>query len=81
MKTTKDKRTASNISVTTGATLWETGKHETTLYVKPNGSGYDWIMVSPKTGSHTVKQQGGIVPDITERVKAHWDGFQKMQNR
>jgi len=75
----KQKRTASNISITRGATLWMTGKNETTLYVKSNGSGYDWIMVSPTTGNHVIKQEGGLGPEMTERVRNHWSGFQKNQ--
>lgn len=77
----KQKRTASNISITRGETLWMTGKNETTLYVKPNGSGYDWIMVSPTTGNHVIKQEGGLEPEMTQRVRNHWDGFQTNQTR
>jgi len=77
----KNKRTLSNVKITKGAILWITGQYETKLYVKPNGSGYDWIMISPKTGSHIIKQNGGLEPILTERVKLHWDGFQLNQIR
>lgn len=75
----KHRRTASNIAITSGAVVWITGENDTTLYVKPNGNGYDWIMISPKTGNHVVKQQGGLEPIMSERVRLHWEGFQKNQ--
>jgi hypothetical protein len=77
----KQKRSASNIAITRGATLWMTGENETTLYVKPNGKGYDWIMVSPTTGNHVIKQESGLEPEITERVRTHWHGFQTNQTK
>jgi hypothetical protein len=73
--------TKKQITLTKGATLWMTGKNGTALYVKPNGMGYDWIMISPNTGSHVIKQKGGLEPEMTERVKAHWCGFQTNQTR
>lgn len=70
----------SNIDITRDATLWMIGKNETTLYVKKlNDKGYSWIMVSPKTGIHVIRQEEGLEPEMTERVRAHWDGFQKNQ--
>jgi hypothetical protein len=60
-------------------TLWATGSHDTNLYVRPTVTGYDWVMVSPKTGRHIIKQSGGTEPMMSDRIKAHWDGFQKLQ--
>lgn len=31
-----------------------------------------WYMISPWTGIHAIQTDG---PEISERVKAHWDGF------
>ena len=75
----KERISASNIAAINGATLWITGKNQTALYVKPNFNGYDWIMISATTGNHVVKQEGGLKPEMTERVKNHWEGFQINQ--
>ena len=65
----------------TSGTLWATGKHDTTLSVVPTATGYDWVMMSPTTGKHVIKQKGGLEPDMSERVLAHWIGFQKLQTK
>lgn len=74
-------RTKFTDSLKNKPTLWETGSHGTSLYVRPNGNGYDWIMESDKTGSHLIKTVGGLEPIMSERVSLHWDGFQKNQTR
>ena len=61
--------------------LWATGEQDTSLYVRPIIGGYLWTMFSPKTGTHAVKQKGGIEPIVCERVRSHWDGFQFMQTK
>ena len=63
------------------ATLWANGSKDTALYVKPTATGYDWIMLSAKTGTHIVKQDKGLEPNMTERVRIHWSGFQENQTR
>ncbi len=76
----KEKLTASNLSKIIDATLVERGENDTSLYIKKNKyKGYDWIMISPKTGNHTVREYNSD-PVMSERVKAHWNGFQKSQN-
>ena len=67
--------------LTKGATLWITGNNDADLYVKPTKTGYDWIMISKKTGSHIIKQRGGTEPVLSDRVRTHWDGFQQNQTR
>lgn len=62
-------------------TLWMTGDNNTSLYVKITTTGYQWIMVSPKTGKHIINTGYAKEPVMNERVKAHWDGFQKNQTR
>lgn len=75
--TTLHPKTIENLA---HATLKLEGENQTKLFVKSNGFVHDWIMVSKKTGLHIVKQIGAE-PEITERVKAHWSGFQENQTR
>lgn len=47
-------------SIISGATLWIHGKNGANLYVKPNITGYDWIMVSPNNGNPYCKTKRGL---------------------
>jgi len=58
-----------------------TEKHGSYLCVKVFNGGYDWIMTREKTVSHLINQIGGIKPEMTERVKAHLEGFKINQLR
>ena len=65
----------------TAGDLWKTGEGGSSLWCKKKTYGiYEWVMISPKTGKHVIKQEGPI-PIMTDRVKAHWEGFQKLQKR
>lgn len=52
------------------------------LYVVVKLGGYEWWMISEKTGTHMVPNKGKYGQAYAcDRVLAHWDGFKKNQNR
>ncbi len=52
------------------------------MYVILKNGEYQWWMLSEKTGVHMISNKGKHGQAYAdERVLAHWDGFQKNQNR
>ena len=50
------------------------------MYVVVVNGGYQWWMISEKTGTHMIQNKGMYGrPYADERVLAHWSGFQKNQ--
>lgn len=52
------------------------------MYLIINVGGYQWWMISYKTGIHMITNKGLYGrPYADERVLSHWNGFQQNQNK
>jgi len=60
---------------------WATG-NGCEMYVIVVVGGYQWWMISEKTGTHMVQNKGLYGRAYAdERVLAHWSGFKQNQNK
>jgi len=60
---------------------WASGKGCEMYLIIKTGE-YQWWMVSEKTGTHLVTNKGLYGNAyVDERVKSHWEGFKKNQDR